>query len=267
MSRGWAPSTPRRSIRSKEGGQGGEGRGPVFVSTEFQGAWQLDGSRCLEPRRAFGWATSFEPARGARLGRSTGRSSRPRSRRCCWAGLDRGAVDHPEAGGAMRARGQGVLTLLLLAVIAARGGALRSARHEGARRRSRRRSLERGLALPPRGRARIGRPPSTLANPGRCRGRRARVTQPGRGGLQARRDERRPCPPAGRCGSRPPASERGSSSYVEYFGGWIAAGWVTRGRGEGEIGIGAEPCAPRPPGDRGSPRGSARLRANRHSWW
>ena len=40
-----------------------------------------------------------------------------------------------------------------------------------------------------------------------------------------------------------PADERGASTYVEYFGGWIGAGWVTRG-GAGELGIGAEPCAP-----------------------
>ena len=49
------------SLDPIEGGwSGGEGRGPVYISTEFQGSWQLDGSD-LEPRRAFGWATSFEP--------------------------------------------------------------------------------------------------------------------------------------------------------------------------------------------------------------
>lgn len=40
-----------------------------------------------------------------------------------------------------------------------------------------------------------------------------------------------------------PADERASSTYVEYFGGWIAAGWLTRGAGS-ESGVGAEPCAP-----------------------
>jgi hypothetical protein len=40
-----------------------------------------------------------------------------------------------------------------------------------------------------------------------------------------------------------PAKGREASAFVEYFGGWIAAGWVTRGGG-GEIGVGAEPCAP-----------------------
>ncbi len=40
-----------------------------------------------------------------------------------------------------------------------------------------------------------------------------------------------------------PAKGREASAYVEYFGGWIAAGWVAQGGG-GEIGVGAEPCAP-----------------------
>lgn len=39
------------------------------------------------------------------------------------------------------------------------------------------------------------------------------------------------------------ASHRGSATYVEYFGGWIAAGWLTRGGGD-DFGVGAEPCAP-----------------------
>ncbi|HET6714580.1 MAG TPA: glycosyltransferase family 2 protein [Actinomycetota bacterium] len=41
------------------GWEGGEGSGPVYVSTEFQGAWQLEGSED-EPLTAFGWATGFE---------------------------------------------------------------------------------------------------------------------------------------------------------------------------------------------------------------
>jgi hypothetical protein len=40
-----------------------------------------------------------------------------------------------------------------------------------------------------------------------------------------------------------PAVGREASSYVEYFGGWVAASWVAQGGG-GEIGVGAEPCAP-----------------------
>lgn len=40
-----------------------------------------------------------------------------------------------------------------------------------------------------------------------------------------------------------PAKGREASTYVEYFDGWIAASWVAQGGG-GEIGVGAEPCAP-----------------------
>jgi hypothetical protein len=36
---------------------------------------------------------------------------------------------------------------------------------------------------------------------------------------------------------------REAATYVEYFGGWVAAAWVTKGGG-GQLGVGAEPCAP-----------------------
>jgi hypothetical protein len=50
--------------------------------------------------------------------------------------------------------------------------------------------------------------------------------------------------PAGGEVARPmPDGDRASSTLVEYFGGWIAAGWVTLGGGA-EGGAGAEPCAP-----------------------
>ncbi|HZP90665.1 MAG TPA: DUF5719 family protein [Actinomycetota bacterium] len=42
-----------------------------------------------------------------------------------------------------------------------------------------------------------------------------------------------------------PAPERESSSYIEYFGGWVAAGWVAHAGG-GEVGVAAEPCLARP---------------------
>jgi uncharacterized protein DUF5719 len=37
------------------------------------------------------------------------------------------------------------------------------------------------------------------------------------------------------------AKDRASSSYVEFFGSWVAAGWVTHAGG-GESGVAAEPC-------------------------
>jgi hypothetical protein len=39
------------------------------------------------------------------------------------------------------------------------------------------------------------------------------------------------------------ARTREAATFVEFFGGWVAAGWVTQG-GAGEIGVAAEPCSP-----------------------
>jgi len=57
-----ALTTLRRAspLEQVQGGwQGARGTGPVFVSTEFQGAWQVDGSDA-SPATSFGWATGFE---------------------------------------------------------------------------------------------------------------------------------------------------------------------------------------------------------------
>ncbi len=40
------------------------------------------------------------------------------------------------------------------------------------------------------------------------------------------------------------ASAREASTYVEYFGGWVAAGWLTVTATPQGTGVGAEPCAP-----------------------
>ena len=46
-------------LRQVEGGwEGGQGTGPVFISTEFQGDWKLANAND-EPFTAFGWATGF----------------------------------------------------------------------------------------------------------------------------------------------------------------------------------------------------------------
>jgi len=42
-----------------------------------------------------------------------------------------------------------------------------------------------------------------------------------------------------------PATSRASATYVEAFGGWIAAGWQVRAS-DPEVGLGAEPCASGP---------------------
>jgi hypothetical protein len=40
-----------------------------------------------------------------------------------------------------------------------------------------------------------------------------------------------------------PAGGRESSSFIEYFGGWVAAGWVAHA-GAGQTGVASEPCVP-----------------------
>ena len=41
------------------------------------------------------------------------------------------------------------------------------------------------------------------------------------------------------------ATDRSSSTFVETFGGWLAAGWLVRAA-QGQVGIGVEPCAAEP---------------------
>ncbi len=57
-----SPALQTSALSQVQGGwTGGRGSGPVFVSTEYQGAWQLEGIEA-DPERAFGWATAFGPA-------------------------------------------------------------------------------------------------------------------------------------------------------------------------------------------------------------
>ncbi len=42
-----------------------------------------------------------------------------------------------------------------------------------------------------------------------------------------------------------PSGDAAASSFLEYFGGWVAAGWVTDAGGE-QSGVAAEPCASEP---------------------
>jgi hypothetical protein len=42
-----------------------------------------------------------------------------------------------------------------------------------------------------------------------------------------------------------PSEDAAASSFVEYFGGWVAAGWVTDAGGQ-QTGVAAEPCAAEP---------------------
>ena len=53
------------------------------------------------------------------------------------------------------------------------------------------------------------------------------------------------------------ANARGASSMIEYFGGWVAAGWVAHAGG-GETGVAAEPCIPQAGGVWYLPDGTTR---------
>ena len=140
----------------------------------------------------------------------------------------------------MRARGQGVLTLILLGVIVLGAVGLdRLGTKSPAQARPGEASS--GAWFCPHGGGTDWHATLTLANPGDVDVV-ARLTSLGEEGSKP--GDTVTVPAGGEVRVEAPASERGSSSYVEYFGGWIAAGWVTRGGGEGEIGIGAEPCAP-----------------------
>ena len=126
-----------------------------------------------------------------------------------------------------------------------------------ARRRPRRRARERGSAPTAEDRS-SGRPRCSWRTPARarwpCGSRRSR---PGSSGSRrpSRCRRRPPCP----CRFRP--RDGRPPTFVEYFDGWVAASWVAQGGG-GEIGVGAEPCAPatvadvvRPRRDDGAGRG------------
>jgi Family of unknown function (DUF5719) len=139
----------------------------------------------------------------------------------------------------MRARGQGFLTILLIAVILVGGVAFDRL----------------GVRAP--GPASAGEAPSAswlcphgggpdwqaqlfLANPG-TEEVIARITSMDSEGSAA--PQMVTVPPGGEVRMEPTAEERGAATFVETFGGWVAAGWVVHGA-SGEVGVGAEPCAP-----------------------
>ena len=246
-----------------EGGwSGGQGRGP---GVHLDRVPRVVATRRLGPRAPPRRSAGPRPSNAVEAPvsvRSTGRSSWPRSRRCSWACLDRGAVDHQEAGGAMRAtRPGGRSRWSSLGVIVARGGRARSARHEVARPGAAGRSLQRSLVLPARRRDRLAGHPLP-----RQPGRRRRRRPPHRLGEEGSKPgDTVTVPPAARCASRPrPPSVAPRATWSTSAAGSRRlghAGWRRRDRRSAP-----SPARP-PPADRGSPRGSARRRANRDSWW
>ncbi len=199
--------------------------------------------RDAEPRRAFGWATRFGPSAGDRSRCATGRSSPPRSRRGCSRCVWMAALwitRKPVA--TMRARGSG------LADDRAGGRGRRrrsSARATWARRRPRRRpgrGAVSGAWFCPHGGGQDWEASVYLANPGDTDVDGA-AHHPGRGALGSCR-QAVTVPPGGQVRSSPVALRRGSSTYVEYFGGWIAAGWVRARRLRARPGSGPSRALP-----------------------
>ena len=139
----------------------------------------------------------------------------------------------------MRARGQGLLTLLVVAAVAV--GALAFDRL-GLREAS---GAAAGTApsaawLCPHGGGKAYEGTVFLANPGEVEVS-ARVTELSADGPAG--TSMVAVPAGSQVALAVDASDRSSSTFVETFGGWIAAGWLVRGA-EGEPGIGAEPCTP-----------------------
>ncbi len=139
----------------------------------------------------------------------------------------------------MRARGQGLLTIGLVGVVALLalsfdrlGPKAPAAASPGL--------ASSGVWLCPHGGGPEWEAALYLANPGETDVR-ARVTA--LGARRPRLIDTIEVPAGGQVRVEAPAGERGSASYVEYFGGWISAGWVARGA-SGEAGIGTEPCSP-----------------------
>jgi hypothetical protein len=148
-------------------------------------------------------------------------------------------VDHEEAGAAMTRRGNGIIALAAVALsvvgfVAAGGAGV--AEHPAVAGGT----AVSGTWLCPHGGGAGWLATIAIANPG---------TQPVQARLTSLGADRADDPisvtvPAGHeILQSVPAGSRESSTYVETFGGWAAAGWMVRAR-RSATGLGAEPCTP-----------------------
>jgi hypothetical protein len=150
-------------------------------------------------------------------------------------------VDNPEAGIEVKARGQSFVALAVVAAAVIMGvgaGRLGPATPDQAASGS----APSGAWFCPHGGGKDWTATLTLAVPGSV-GATVRITSMTADGAPAAKTI--DVPASSELRVPVPATDRSSSTYVEYFGGWVAAGWVAQG-GAGEIGVGAEPCAPQP---------------------
>lgn len=141
----------------------------------------------------------------------------------------------------MRARGQGVLTLVVAAVVALGAASFeRLGEREPAA--AALGTATSGTWLCPHGGGKAYEGVVYLANPGEAEVR-ARVTGLTTDGPSSSSDV--VVPAGSQVEVEVDATDRSSSTFVETFGGWLAAGWLVRGA-QGQVGIGVEPCAAEP---------------------
>ena len=139
----------------------------------------------------------------------------------------------------MRSRGQGVLTVAVAGVVAIGAISLdRLGQREPAAAASP--TATSAVWLCPHGGGDAYEGTVFLANPGETQVT-ARVTELDADAADGSSEVL--VPPRSQVAVEVSASTRSSSTFVETFGGWVAAGWMIRGAG-GEAGVGAEPCAP-----------------------
>lgn len=140
----------------------------------------------------------------------------------------------------MRARGQGLVALTITAAVIATGLALD--RTVGARPLPAPAVVDvpTGVWICPHGGGDGWRAVVYLANPGE-EPVAARVTTLDRGGSAPARDV--DVPPGATVAVDVPATSTEAAAFVEYFGGWLAVGWVTSSGSAAEPSAGAEPCA------------------------
>src|SRR5919109_1726180 len=152
-------------------------------------------------------------------------------------GLGSSALADEEAGASMRIR---FLAAALAAVaVIVGGGALQDAVHPRAATPPSSLRAYSGAWFCPHGGGPGGwRVWLELSNPG-SQPVPIRVTSFGKTGSKTPRSLRVPARTALRV--RVPADQRAHTSMVEYFGGWVSAGWVAEAAGR-ESGIAAEPC-------------------------
>lgn len=140
----------------------------------------------------------------------------------------------------MRARGQGILALAVAAAVVAAGLAFD-------------RLGPRAAATAPPGEAPSGawlcphgggegwRTVLSLANPGDVE---VTVRITALGSASPKEPSTFTVPAGSEVRQDVPSTDRGAGTFVEYFGGWIAAGWTSVAGGK-DLGVDAEPCAPR----------------------